>query len=351
MNIKRDAVTKGKSEKTTLTKYNIGLCILRIYCCYEVICCHYLKSNDSFILAFGRSYAVPIFMLLSFVLSADKINSADKLFLRLKRLCIPFWGWGLLYWIAYIGLSHFGLATRPTVSQLLWQEIFGAPVNPPLWFMSNQILLTVFVYFIIKICKSKKSKNIVASCMIFVSLFLQYTGIASDLINSIKIENGLIATTIGRFIPMITYAMLGILVVNNNLLSILEKNKKVLVGICVCLIGTILYACNTEYTISGFGYEGIVSIILSLCIVLLCYFVPADKLPLRVRKVIVEMSKYILGIYCMHIMVGASFLNVFEKLHIETNSIVLCCLIYLVGYLISKLIVIATASKLEILVK
>lgn len=340
-----------KSGKNDIDKYNIGLCLLRILCCYEVICCHYLKSDDSGILAFGCPYAVPIFMLLSFVLSTDKINSADKLLLRLKRLCIPFWGWGLLYWIAYIGLSYFGLATRPTVPQLIWQEIFGAPVNPPLWFMSNQILLTVFVYFIIKICKSKKSKNIVASCMICVSLFLQYTGTASDIINSIKIENGLIATTIGRFIPMITYAMLGILVVNNNVLSHLKRNKKILVGIFVCLIGTILYAWNVENTISGFGYEGLVSIIFSLCVVLLCYFAPTGKLPLRVRKVIVEMSKYTLGIYCIHIMVGASFLSVLEKLHIEMNSIVLCCLIYLVGYLISKLIVIATASKLEILVK
>lgn len=340
-----------KNGKNDIDKYNVGLCLVRIYCCYMVICCHYLKSDDSGILAFGRPYAVPIFMLLSFVLSTDRLYSKEKLLLRLKRLCVPFLGWGLLYWIFYFVLSYFGLATRPTVLQLLWQEIFGAPVNPPLWFMSNQILLTVIVYLIFKICKSKKQKNIVAFCIIFISLLLQYSGIAYDIINSIKIENGWVAITIGRFIPMITYAMLGILVVNNNLLSSLEKNKKVLVGIFVCLIGTILYACNTEYTISGFGYEGIVSIILSLCIFLLCYFVPADKLPLRVRKVIVEMSKYTLGIYCIHIMVGASFLNVFEKLNIEMNSIVLCCLIYLVGYLISKLIIIATASKLEILVK
>lgn len=338
----------------TLSKYdqyNIGLCLLRIYCCYEVICCHYLKSDDSFILALGRPYAVPIFMLLSFVLSADKLYSKEKLILRLKRLCIPFWGWGMLYWIVYIVLSSLGLATRPTISQLLLQEIFGVPINSPLWFMSNQILLTVIVYFVINICKTKKQKNIVAVCMIFVSLFLQYTGLVNNIINSIKIENGMIAITIGRFIPMIIYAMLAILVVDNNLLSSLAKNKKLLIGIFVCLIGTILYSFKAGHIFSGFGYEGGVSIIVSLCAIMLSYFAPADKLPLKVRKVIVEMSGYTLGIYCVHIMVGNLFLYVFEKLNIEINSIILCCLIYLVGYIISKLIVIISASKLEILVK
>lgn len=334
-----------------IKKYNYGLCLLRILCCYEVVCCHFLDAEDSAILAFGSTYAVPIFMLLSFVLSADKVNTSSKLLRRLKRLCVPFWAWGLFYWVAYLCLSYIGLATRPTVLQLLLQEIGGAPINPPLWFLNNQILLTIIVFAIVNICKTRWGKNIVAGSVIVLSLILQYTGIANVAISSIDIENGWMAITIGRFIPMSVYAMLGILICNNKILDAVAKYKKILLLVGGCLIGTIIYISNTDEMIYSFGYEGVCAIIVSICVFLLFYFIPMRRIPGRVVKIIIELSRYTLGVYCIHIMIGTTLLNIFERANLKLNSVFLCCIIYMIGQLFSKIVVMISGSKLELLVK
>lgn len=79
-----------KEEIINLMKHNYGISILRVILAFRVVCAHFSKHN--FPLNVISLYAVPCFMLLSFIFLRKHLDCINKEVVknRIKKLAIPY---------------------------------------------------------------------------------------------------------------------------------------------------------------------------------------------------------------------------------------------------------------------
>lgn len=270
------------------------------------------------------SFPVPAFMLISFILTTNtiKVGERGKIFRRLQKLYMPQFVWALIYWTIH---QMFMLASYRNVSDLGWQLSVGCSrnLNPPMWYQSNLILLTIVFIIFYKIFKDK----IIYIILIILSgsLFIQYSGVNHKLfINSIYE----IRYPLGRIIEMLPYACLGVLFVECDLFKKIRSNQRVvsMILIIICVIGVV---CDKLFKPEGFGYQGVQRIVIGLFIVVNFYIYPFKKIKGKIQKIVFFISRYSLGIYCMHFIVGQSMNSLFIKIGWKRGTISECMLIYL----------------------
>lgn len=79
--------------------YNYGLALLRIFMCFEVILCHFYSGGSKYLFLFDvlKNYAVPVFMMMSFLLTEKMFlaQNVDSYKQRIYRLTVPLLGWGV----------------------------------------------------------------------------------------------------------------------------------------------------------------------------------------------------------------------------------------------------------------
>ena len=101
--------------KAKTKKINVGISLLRIWMCFEVILCHF-KYWDNEPILFPYNYlksfqnlAVPTFMLLAFILTDINKFSKDenKIKNRYYRLVLPQVFWTIIYFLLYYILDYF----------------------------------------------------------------------------------------------------------------------------------------------------------------------------------------------------------------------------------------------------
>lgn len=88
----------------------------------------------------------------------------------------------------------------------------------------------------------------------------------------------------------------------------------------------------------GFGYSGIQGICIAVLLVLAAALFPLDNLPARIKNIILAVSRYTLGIYCMHRLAGTFIRFVFAKAGIMSDTFLMCVLIYIVCYAVSAVL-------------
>lgn len=329
---------EGKKE------FNYGFALLRVIMCFEVVLNHFWKEKATpprILIPFGlmTSFAVSVFMFLSFFLMKNLFISecTKKKLIRIKRLAFPLFGWAIIYWFIYI-ILQFKINFDIHFSDLLWQCFTGSSpkLNPPLWFHSILIIITVLFIFIFLCVKEEYGLFIV--CLIsLLCLVLEYSGINYGIFNSCRYE---LKWSIGRLIEMIPYATLGFLC---SYFMIFEKlrQKRLLSCILFFLFSCFSFYYHTVKPAIGFGYEFDDRIIRAFFVVGFVYFIPFEKLPEKILKFIKFITKYTLGIYCMHWGIGKIIDYLFTKNDLYVNSFVVCIIIYVIcfcfSYLISKI--------------
>ena len=135
---------------------NIGLDILKVWMSFEVVLCHFGHGSGAWIyshfFAYFKRMAVPVFMIVSFYLSArfisDKEWHLEKLAKRLYRIYWPLVAWGIICWIVYNILALLCNADdfKYSFSDLVWQVLTGHCYNPPMWFNAVLGCLTILFY-------------------------------------------------------------------------------------------------------------------------------------------------------------------------------------------------------------
>lgn len=298
--------------------YKWGIGVLKILLCFCVILIHYGQGSEitKHFNAFMSS-AVPCFMIITFYFNGKMLldGNRKKLRIRIVKLVKPCIGWASIYFIIYklmynLKLRDYDLKWK----DLLWQLITGHSYNAPLWYMYDLIVLTIVFGIILCMCQNKY--NIMLVFLLIVSIVYLYSGlngIFNELIGQLK-------WTLGRFAEMLPYSIMGLLVgLNNDKLEKIKYPYK-LGGLGILLIFWII--CNRLET-SGklwvefnYGYAGLGLLIKSLLIFGVCLFVSDIPISRKGEKIIIEISQYTLGIYCMHVLVGEClmiFLNVQKK--------------------------------------
>ena len=342
-------------------KYNIGLALLRIWMCFEVVTDHFpiLKGTRvgildkllELIFRYG-SIAVPIFMISAFLLGGIEYSN-DKVKKRIYRLCVPTLFWAVLYFIIYYVFSDF-LHVKNYVhgwTDFLWQLLLGHSYNQTLWFQSDLIVLTVLFIILFRFLNYQKA---LLCCVIFayVALWLQFSGKNSQMFVGIcwpetiwggYFHKSYVTYPIGRLIEMMPYAVLGIFI---GYYKALEKLKKyanyAILGSLLCL--QFFFSFSNYFSVPpGYGYEGINRIVIALATLILFYVLPLDRIPKRLKNAIIEVSNHTMAIYFMHRLIGILIYNTRLNLFFDMRKgsvhdcIIIFCFSLVVSLALSKI--------------
>lgn len=319
---------------------SLGIDLLKAWMAFEVVLCHYGHGSGEFVFrcffSYFRSMAVPVFMILSFYLSAHFLLSKewkfDKLTKRLKRIYLPMVAWALIYWVVYNGIAFFGdvNSLHLPLKDFLWQAVIGHCYNTAMWFNAVLALLTIFLYVI---CKRWSKYNIVI--VLFVSLFAVFVS-DSGLNNVFMSLRSELNFPLGRIAEMLPFAGFGLLLYKSR-----EDKKYLHLIVFVVLVFVIKEFCGVIYKgeVFGYHYNGMKLFFCAILLVSLFVYMPLQKFPTCLKKTLAFLSRYSMGVYCIHMLVGTviGFLNVdtdplYYSLLIYFVSLMLCCLISKVPY-------------------
>lgn len=295
--------------------FNIGLSILRTIMCFMVVLCHCWNADNAQgvmkLFVWMRGFAVPVFMMMSFILIQPSLIEHDKKKInsRFERLLIPQFGWAIIYWIVYafIDLLLYG-ESKLKVTDLLWQVFFGhSPyLNGTMWFQVNLIYLTFLFLIIIIFFK----RNYISIFMILgiVAIFIQYSGI-NMIFQTLRYE---LKYPIGRLAEMLPVAVAGFIISSNGILEKLKEHRSSTIMIVIFTIFIdAKYGIFSE--IPGYGYSRIKGIIVGFCFIALFYIIPFEKVPIKILKSMNVLSHYTMGVYCMHKLIATMLIGTINK--------------------------------------
>lgn len=152
---------------------------------------------------------------------------------------------------------------------------------------------------------------------------------------------------LGRIVEMFPIVLVGVILARNNLLKKAEQNKLLAIAIGLVLIGTgygvMLFEMNIGYLQLGYGFMEL--LIGAVGFVVSFYCLPFNTISEVLKNVMGIATRYTMGIYCMHILVGRILVTVFKKLGFAINSFLLCGVIYVTSYIIASIM---NATKIKL---
>ena len=254
-------------------------------------------------------------------------------------MAFPHIFWGCAYYLIYKLLSIAGLvALDISTKDLFWQLITGHSQNLDgvLWYQVNLIWLTVLFSIIVNVWKSGK-KWIVFGMLSLFSLVLQYSGVNLLLWGDMCFE---LRYPLGRLIEMLPIAVCGLMAgyfkVFERIKDILPR-KNLIIGLFLIVSFLTIYPVFTVP--EGYGYAGVEKFIVAGCFVFLFWLLPFERCTRKIRNVIIVLTDYTLGIYCLHFGIhNLVCWFVQPRYGWPEGSFLGCCGIYIICYLLSMLI-------------
>ena len=173
-------------------KLYLNIQILRVIISFNIIVFHCIanKKQNIFIYFISRIavyYYVPTFFFISFYFSHKTFISRNifKLKERLLRISIPYIIWPCIFWIKYnIDNKINGIEDKDKYKILLYQLLFGKPINPVFWFQFCLLFWTII--FIILIFLFKHLYNYVLISLFAIILVLNYFGFSYLILKNYK---------------------------------------------------------------------------------------------------------------------------------------------------------------------
>lgn len=151
---------------------------------------------------------------------------------------------------------------------------------------------------------------------------------------------------LGRFSEMIPYASLGYLVAHYNLFNRL-KTKRKLCLITFGIISLILSLYKLIPTAPGFGYSNNNNLLVVFFAAGFAYLLPFERVSEKSRNILKYVTRYTLGIYCMHRLVG----TILSMARLELTGLTRCVIIYIIAFFISFIMCKLSSKYLKQLVE
>lgn len=220
------------------------------------------------------------------------------------------------------------------ISGFFWQLFLGHSINTTVWYQINLIILTVIFIIIFRFMKPQLSLNIAIALGLF-SLYFQYSGINGALFDNAvwpsNVNPNYIIYPIGRLCEMVPYAVIGVIICHYNILNRLRENKWKTIIVTAFLI-YIFLTYSVFISPDGYGYSGIYKIVMGILSVFLFLSLPFDKFPRIITDLINYFSKYMMGIYFMHMLIAQVIYNsrLQKWFMMRPGSIYDCIIIYMV---------------------
>lgn len=332
-------------EKARSVKDNkcYGFEIIRVLMCFGVVLCHFWRTPSRYAivnyLEVLKHVAVPVFMMISFYLVSRTFFDVrlDTVKKRMFRLIWPHVVWAVLYWLIYY---KFG---RVSTSDLFWQIFTGhSPrVNATMWFQINMIILSALFFLLFHFLKTRKAMLAIGFLGVGAIIFL-YSGLNNRLFGDMRYE---LSYSIGRLAEMMPYAVMGVCFAYFNVKKYFLKHRIWSFGAAVALWVLVVWAeKRVPLSVSGVGYANVYVLLKGLVIFVIGMLLPLHHLPSVVKKMLDVMTRYTLGIYCMHRLAEWALFAMplgnmlCDILGVGNRSFAICVVLYLVCYLCSALI-------------
>ncbi|MCM1103037.1 MAG: acyltransferase [Clostridium sp.] len=297
----------------------MGIDYARMICSFLVVCIHFNGFNNildrSFLL---KSMAVPIFMFVSFFLTANVYMELNAIGLkkRMIRLYVPVCVWGGIYFIIRSVLGK-----KLLIRALLLELLFGnsGENNAVFWFNVVQIYITLLLWCIF--CLQKRWDIQTAERVMLVVAIIAFIWQVTGMNDIVFTESLLLEArcTFNRVSGMVLFAVAGFM------LS-LQKDK-------IARKGTWTYALMMFIFVNVLSEIFDLSMIrywqetrIFLCgVTLACFFI---FVPLPENKVVSFLSRYSFGVYCMHMLVGELCGGLFGRVNgtVQSSVIYLICI-------------------------
>lgn len=208
-------------------------------------------------------------------------------------------------------------------SDLIWQCFTGHSYNDSHWYMANQIII-IILFVLFKIVK-ESNWDITLILIVGLCFIIQYSRGTVACAGWFNYE---LSTVVARLPEILPFAIWG-LSMHKFEERINKKSRNYIVAILVCILYVVWTLPFPEP--QGFMYQGykvfLGSVALSTAMI---------WLPIRNVKCINYLSKYTLGLYCVHMLIGEELSYVLDKNGVfYLRSPVFCLLIYIVSLLVA----------------
>ena len=220
--------------------YNAGIDVLKVLACIGVVLAHFGRDVKV------ATLSVPIFMFVSAYLCGRLFTEGSwkDLFSRLKRLYIPFFAWGIIYYLA-LSVVNKDFDICVLGSQLM----VGAPACPVLYFLFLLMCYSVILFVIAHI----RLKFVVLFLLFAACLLLQYSGLNVAFFSRFNFD---LKMVLGRFVELFPPAIMGLI------FFLVEKSIKRSDVCCVIACIAIVFYCISISDIfvmkcTGFSYQGL----------------------------------------------------------------------------------------------
>lgn len=295
-------------------KLNVGLNMFRILLTFGVVLDHfwwtatpeqYTGVNKA--LWQLRTLAVPAFMTMTFFFTANRFRTGDVPWLkkRFVRLYEPFVFWAVVYWLVRLAVSRFDCWYAVSFTDLLWQLALGSSEHlcMQFWFHGDLIILTALFFGAFRLISSAKANFYLAFGAIALGFTLQYTPLNDAMFGWMPFGA---RYPLGRLACMLPYAGAGfLLAAAKKGIDGISSGMKVAValfGLWLALFVTYCDVCPKPSSIPG--YAGLSMNLIAWGLLFVFYFLPFGRLPEVFAKAVLGISKYCMGVYCIHLLLG-----------------------------------------------
>lgn len=339
---------------------NVGLNLLRIFLTFFVVLDHFWwkatpEINSGFYKGLWqlRTLAVPAFMVMTFFFTANRFRSGDVPWIRKRfvRLFEPFAFWAVVYWVVCMAVSTVDSSYSVGIADLLWQLALGSSKKlcMQFWFHGDLIILTALFFVAFRVVRCARAYFYLAFGAIALGFSLQYTPLNDAMVSWMPFEA---KYTIGRLAMMLPYAGTGFLLAAvKDRLDAAPSGMRLTVALFgLWLLWLVMYHNVCPRPQSVVGYAGFDRHFMAWGSLAFFYYLPFDRMPAVFSKAVLGVSKYCMGVYCIHLLLGYLMSDfVFGLARIEVSgfgdlrlltisqSLVVWVLSYVLCWLISKI--------------
>lgn len=360
---------------TATPKKNIGLDLLRVWLSFEVVVDHFwhqkgLTGVAAFISSM-RSLAVPCFLLMSFYLTANRFATSDGEWIkkRFGRLGVPYFAWPVIYFVAVLvcsslsaqfvsstvnltELKHYGFDLALDWMDLVRQWIFGLDrrLVHQFWFHSNMIFWTAGLFVLFKYVVRENARTAILVGSIMLGLVLQYSGINVFLFDRFCFE---FKYSVGRLFATLPYAALALLIgFQRKKVAESSGTARAFFSVIGLFLLFFVHYSRGFPRPKGLGYQGVNLLLMSLGTVTFFYCLPFNRVPAVVARCIGWTSKFCMGIYCCHLVLGwIMHAWLFPHIGVAVESLSACFWIWGASWLLCYLMWLVPGRFLKSLVE
>lgn len=297
-------------------KINVGLNLLRIVLTLGVVMDHFwwtadplaLTGFDKFLWQL-RTLAVPAFMTMTFFFAAKWFAIGDRAWLKKRyfRLYEPFIFWAVVSYLAVLLISRFDPSYSASFTDFLWQIALGHSERLYLtqfWFHTDLLILTGVVFAAFRLVRIQKAHVYIALAAIAVGYTVQYSDATLMVLFGWMPYEA--KYPLGRVFVMLPYVGAGLLLASakERLDAAAPGVRLAIAAMGAWLVGWVVYCPVAPRPPSVVGYEGVSMSLIAWGMMALFYYIPFDRLPASFTKAVLFLSKYCMGVYCIHHLIG-----------------------------------------------